>query len=70
VMGFSSAPTDAWWAFSQVALLGAPTSLASTMVVGPHHAAVIHVGDSSEVGQRERTWSGWVFASFTGSTLV
>jgi hypothetical protein len=33
----------------------APTySLASTMVIGPHHAAVTHVGDSSsEVGQRE-----------------
>ena len=54
----------------QVVMLGAPASLASTMVIGPHHAAVIHVGDSSEVGQRERTWSGWVFASFTGSTLV
>jgi hypothetical protein len=31
----------------------APTSLASIMVIGPHHAAVIHVGGSSEVGQRE-----------------
>jgi hypothetical protein len=28
-------------------------SLASIMVIGPHHAAVTHVGDSSEVGQRE-----------------
>jgi hypothetical protein len=37
----------------QVVVLGAPTSLASIMVIGPHHAAVIHVGDSSEVGQRE-----------------
>ena len=37
----------------QVVMLGAPTSLASIMVVGPHHAAVTHVGDSSEVGQRE-----------------
>jgi hypothetical protein len=38
----------------QIALLGAPTSLASTVVVaGPHHAAVTHVGDSPEVGQRE-----------------
>jgi hypothetical protein len=37
----------------QVVLLGAPASLASTMVIGPHHAAVTHVGDSSEVGQRE-----------------
>jgi hypothetical protein len=32
----------------QVVLLGAPTSIASTMVLGPHHAAVTHVGDSSE----------------------
>jgi hypothetical protein len=30
-----------------------PTSLASIMVIGPHHAAVTHVGGSSEVGQRE-----------------
>jgi hypothetical protein len=38
----------------QVVLLGAPTSLASIMVIGPHHAAVTHVGGaSSEVGQRE-----------------
>jgi hypothetical protein len=38
----------------QVVLLGAPTSLASIVVIGPHqHAAVTHVGDSSEVGQRE-----------------
>jgi hypothetical protein len=37
----------------QVVLLSAPTSLASTMVIGPHHTAVTHVGDSSEVGQRE-----------------
>jgi hypothetical protein len=37
----------------QVVLLGAPTSIASTMVIGPHHAAVTHAGDSSEVGQRE-----------------
>ena len=28
-------------------------SLASIMVISPHHAAVTHVGDSSEVGQRE-----------------
>jgi hypothetical protein len=34
-------------------MLSAPTSLASIMMTGPHHAAVIHVGDSSEVGQRE-----------------
>jgi hypothetical protein len=39
----------------QVVMLGAPTSLASIMVIGPHHAAaaITHVGDSSEVGQRE-----------------
>jgi hypothetical protein len=37
----------------QIALLGAPTSLASIMVIVLHHAAVTHVGDSSEVGQRE-----------------
>jgi hypothetical protein len=36
-----------------IALLGAPTSLASIMVIGPHHAAVAHVRGSSEVGQRE-----------------
>jgi hypothetical protein len=29
------------------------TSLSSIMVIGPHHAAVTHVGGSSEVGQRE-----------------
>jgi hypothetical protein len=34
-------------------MLGAPTSLASIMVIGLHHAAVKHVGGSSEVGQRE-----------------
>jgi hypothetical protein len=39
---------------SQVVLLGAaPASLASIMVIGPHHAAVTYVGGSSEVGQRE-----------------
>jgi hypothetical protein len=37
----------------QIAMMGARTSLASTMVIGPHHAAVTHVGESSEVGQRE-----------------
>ena len=34
-------------------LLSATTFLASIMVIGPHHAAVTHVVDSSEVGQRE-----------------
>ena len=38
----------------QIVMLSAPTSLASIMVIGrPYHAAVTHVGDSSEVGQRE-----------------
>jgi hypothetical protein len=37
----------------QIAMLGATTSLASIMVIGAHHAAVTHAGDSSEVGQRE-----------------
>jgi hypothetical protein len=38
----------------QAVMLSAPTSLASIMVIGPHHAAVTHVGGSSEVlGQRE-----------------
>jgi hypothetical protein len=37
----------------QVVLLSSPTSLASIMVIGPHHAAVTYVGDSSEVRQRE-----------------
>jgi hypothetical protein len=46
----------------QVVLLSAPTSFASIMVIGPHHAAVIHVGDSSEVGQREHM----VRQGFTG----
>jgi hypothetical protein len=32
------------------------------MVIGPHHAAVTHVGDSSEVGQREHM----VRQGFTG----
>jgi hypothetical protein len=34
-------------------MLSALTFLASIMVIGPHHAAVTHAGDSSEVGQRE-----------------
>jgi hypothetical protein len=37
----------------QVVLLGAPTSLASIVVIGPHLTAVTHAaGGSSEVGQR------------------
>jgi hypothetical protein len=43
-------------------LLGAPTSLASIMAIGPHHAAVTHVGDSPEVGQRKHM----VRQGFTG----
>jgi hypothetical protein len=43
-------------------MLGAPTSLASIMVIAPHHAAVTHAGDSSEVGQREHM----VRQGFTG----
>jgi hypothetical protein len=46
----------------QIVVLGAPTSLASIMVIGPHHAAVTHVGGSSEVGQREHM----VRQGFTG----
>jgi hypothetical protein len=45
-----------------IVLLSAPTSLTSTMAIGPHHAAVTHVGDSSEVGQREHM----VRQGFTG----
>jgi hypothetical protein len=37
----------------QIVMLSAPTSLASIVVIGSRHAAVTHVGDSSEVGQRE-----------------
>jgi hypothetical protein len=37
----------------QIVMLSASTSLASIMVIGLYHAAVTHVGDSSEVGQRE-----------------
>jgi hypothetical protein len=49
--GLYQPPTDACMASLQVVMLGAPTSLASIMVIGPHHAAVTHVGDSSEVGR-------------------
>ena len=40
-------------------MLGAPTSFASIMVIGPHHAAVTHVGDSSEAGQWEHMVRQW-----------
>jgi hypothetical protein len=46
----------------QVVMLSAPASLASIMMTGPHHAAVTHAGDSSEVGQREHM----VRQGFTG----
>jgi hypothetical protein len=47
----------------QVVLLSAPTSLSSIMAIGPHQAAVTrHVGDSTEVGQREHL----VRQGFTG----
>jgi hypothetical protein len=37
------------------------------MVIGPHHATVTHVGDSSEVGQREHAHGfGWVFTESAG----
>jgi hypothetical protein len=53
VMGFTSHQQVHGEPSNRV-MLGAPTSLANTMVVVPHHAAVTpHVGDSSEVGQRE-----------------
>ena len=42
----------------QIVMLSAPTSLASIMVIGLHHAAVTHVGDSSEVGQRAAAAAG------------
>jgi hypothetical protein len=45
--------TNRCMASLQIVMFGAPTSLASIMVIGPHHAAVTHVGGSSEVGQRE-----------------
>ena len=36
----------------QIVMLSAPTSLAGIMVIGPHHAAVTHVGGSSDVGKQ------------------
>jgi hypothetical protein len=53
----------------QNAMLGAPTSLASIMVIGPHHAAVTHVGNSSEVlGQREHMVRQWAI-KVSGETI-
>jgi hypothetical protein len=62
-MGFTTAATNRCMVSFQVVMLSAPTSLASIMVIGPHHAAVTHVGGSSEVGQREHM----VRQGFTGS---
>ena len=39
-------------------MLGAPTSLASIMVIGPHHAAVIHVGAVAPKWASGSTWFG------------
>jgi hypothetical protein len=35
-----------------------------SLMIGPHHAAVTHVGDSSEVGQREHTVRQWAIKVF------
>jgi hypothetical protein len=43
VVGFIPA-TNRCMVGLQVVLLSAPTSIASIIVVGPHHAAVTHVG--------------------------
>ena len=43
----------------QVVMLSAPTSLASIMMIGPHHAAVTHVGDSSEASGKWASGSTW-----------
>jgi hypothetical protein len=53
--GLYQPPTDAWCTsrLQVVLCLSAPTSLASIMAIGLHHTAVTHVGDSSEVSQRE-----------------
>jgi hypothetical protein len=68
VMGYIPA-TNRCMVSPQVVMLSAPTSLAGIMTTGPHHAAAMHVGDSSEVGQREhmvrqglagKCWSGFL----------
>jgi hypothetical protein len=43
----------------RIVLLGAPTSLASTKVVGPHHAAVTYAGGTPKRASGS-TWSGRV----------
>jgi hypothetical protein len=44
----------------QIALLGAPTSLASTMVIVPHHAAVT----TSEIAPKWASGSPWSHGSW------
>jgi hypothetical protein len=41
----------------RVVLLGAPTSLASIMVIGPHHAAATYVGEAPKRASGS-TWFG------------
>jgi hypothetical protein len=53
----------------QVVLLSAPTSsLASILVIGPHHGAATHVGAevAPKWGVSRSTWSGWVFTESGG----
>jgi hypothetical protein len=50
----------------QIALLGAPTSLASIAVIGPHHAAVTHVSEVAPEWASRSTWFGWVFTGGAG----
>jgi hypothetical protein len=57
-LGFSShfvAATNSCTMGLQIALLGAPTSLASTMVIGPHYAAATYVGGAPKRASRS-TW--------------
>jgi hypothetical protein len=43
----------------RIALLGAPTSLARIMVIGPHHAAATYVGEAPKWASGS-TWFGRV----------
>jgi hypothetical protein len=52
----------------QVVMLSAPTSLASIMVIGPHHATATHVGDRSDGGQRVHMVRQWAI-NFTGEMI-
>jgi hypothetical protein len=48
----------------RIALLGAPTYLASIMAIDPHHAAATHVGEAA--GQREHVvWQGIAVRSWS-----